>query len=682
MFFVGPKHYGGPLYMREDPEWPNVVLAMRMDGDPHWANTVLSMPMDGANDGTVFTDLKGNTVTRVGTPVTKTTNKAFGTASAYFVNSNDCLSLPTTTFLSSMGNVYTMEAWIYLESIGPYGSAVIGQSGNAGNQDQDFGVDGSGRLWFYQTYGMGTPGINLYGPSSLSLRTWHHVALVSTGTDVMLFQDGWMVASAPYTSGWASSANLPTIGRSLNGGYSQYVRYMTGFIDGLRITQGVARYTNHFELPMAPWPQGTSFIDEKGHTITVGGNTALSTTKSRTGGYSAYFDGSGDYLSIPDSDEWHFGAGDFTVECWFNIGATPSPYYFLAGQWNGPGFYGWELVANTTSVVFGYTADGSTDSYASVATTISLNTWYHVAFSRRGNVMYIGVNGQILGSPAITTTLANVSAPLYIGMNQNGGAWAINGHIDDLRITKGVGRYTTHFVPPERFSAHAETDPYFSNVVLGIHANGAAGSTVIPEVKGKTVTAFGNAALSATQARFGPTSLYFDGNVDGITIPYTTDFDFGAGNFTIEMWIYKTGNNVNGSRLWNANGDYYNHVDISIGDTGTLASYWSSTGNTWNVVAAPSIAAISNNVWTHIAVVRNGTNALAFVDGVMYTLSTGVGTTVLINGTGAGTSRSIGGQSGGVNRSFNGFIDDIRVTKGVARYTATFTPPRAPFPNW
>lgn len=192
----------------------------------------------------------------------------------------------------------------------------------------------------------------------------------------------------------------------------------------------------------------------------------------------------------------------------------------------------------------------------------------------------------------------------------------------------------------------------------------------------------GNAQLSATQSRFGPTACYFDGTGDCLTTPYTTDFDFGAGNFTIEMWIYKTANNANSSRLWNANGDYYNQVDVSVSSTGYLSSYMTSDGTSWNMLAAPSIALLTDNVWTHIAIVRSGGNILAFVGGTMYTLSTGFGTTALVNGTNGATTRSIGGQSGGVNRSFNGYIDDVRITKGIARYTANFTPPRAPFPNW
>lgn len=678
MLPVGPKFFDSPLYMREDPYWDKVVLAMHMDGDPYWANTVLSMPMDGADNGVVFTDLKGNTMTAGGGTVTRTINKAFGTASAYFDGVDDYIAFPSLNFLSSMGTIFTMEAWIYPMSVGAYGSAVIGQSGTAGNQDEDFGLNSSGALYYYKTNGMGGANITLAAPYPIPLTSWHHVALVFTGTEAMLFQDGTKVASTPWTETWATHGiNGPTIGRSLNTGYPQYVRRFHGYIDGVRITQGIARYTTHFELSTSPFPIGTAFTDEKGHTVTAGGNAVISTAQSRYNGYSAYFDGAGDYLSIPDSDEWWFGSGDFTVECWFRINATTGAHQQLCGQWNGPGMYGWQIVVSSalTTVDMGYSVDGTNTAGISAPATITVGTWYHMALSRRGNTIYLFIDGVVKYSGAFAVTMFNAAVPLYVGMNQHTSAWSMNGYIDDLRITKGIGRYISNFNPPPRFPSYTPTDPYYSSVVLRMPFNGAHGSTAITDEKGKAVTVVGNAQLSATQSRFGPTACYFDGNGDYLTTPSSTDFDFGTGDFTVECWVYV----------------------INVGNTGTfiarqqagasMAFQLRTSGSVQVIVRSPSGTDLLTlvgtttpvNTWFHLAASRASGTLRLFLDGVLvaqaastHNLTPTVARPLTI---GALDDTTVTGY-------FTGYIDDVRITKGVARYTAGFTSIRAPFPNW
>lgn len=230
------------------------------------------------------------------------------------------------------------------------------------------------------------------------------------------------------------------------------------------------------------------------------------------------------------------------------------------------------------------------------------------------------------------------------------------------------------------------SDPYFSNVSLLLHMDGSNGSTTFTDSSPspKTVTANLNAQISTSQSKFGGASGYF-GNANsysGLTIPYSSAFDFGAGDFTIECFVYKLSDNSNYSRIWSANADIYHQVDILIGNTGALAVTGTTTGSSWNAFSNSNIAIVSNNQLVHIAVVRSGGNVYAFIDGVRYTLTTTLGTSALVNGSGGATTRSIGGQTAGASaRSLNGYIDEFRVTKGVARYTANFTPPTAAFPN-
>jgi YD repeat-containing protein len=204
-----------------------------------------------------------------------------------------------------------------------------------------------------------------------------------------------------------------------------------------------------------------------------------------------------------------------------------------------------------------------------------------------------------------------------------------------------------------------------------------AGSTFVVEdslVHG-SVTAVDNAMLSTTQSKFGGASIAFDGNGDYLKIPYSTDFSFGAGDFTIETFLYKNGNNANISRIWNPNGDYYDGVSLNIDASGNFGAYVSTNGTAWTQ-SLPVVASLANGQWYHLAVTRSGGSVYAFVNGTRYTVTTALGTASLYSN--ASYPRVIGGQAG-VNRALNGYVDEFRITKGAARYTTNFTPPTAEF---
>ena len=219
-------------------------------------------------------------------------------------------------------------------------------------------------------------------------------------------------------------------------------------------------------------------------------------------------------------------------------------------------------------------------------------------------------------------------------------------------------------------------DLYWNSVVLAMHMN----DTLLTDGKGKTVALNGAVARSSSQSKFGVYSAYFDGNSSYLSVPYSSDFDFGAGDLTIEMWLYRTGTNANGSRFWNCGGDYYHQVELGIDASGNLVSYGSTNGVDWSAWSAPNIGAIPANTWTHVAVVLNGGTVTAYIDGSGTVLTSSLGNTVLVNGAGGASQRTIGGQSG-INRGYVGYIDDLRITKGVARYTSNFTPPGEAFPD-
>jgi hypothetical protein len=224
-------------------------------------------------------------------------------------------------------------------------------------------------------------------------------------------------------------------------------------------------------------------------------------------------------------------------------------------------------------------------------------------------------------------------------------------------------------------------DPlFFSNVSLLLHGDGTNGSTVIRDSSSRmnTVTAVGNAQISTAQSKFGGSSIAFDGTGDYLTVPSTgAPGDLGAGNFTVELWTFLV------SRINSFPCLVGNYTAFAAGSFALFAGHSSASTTQYQLAlngsGFPSINAgtIIYNAWAHIAVVRNGTTISLYVNG---TSVGSVTSSVNLNGT---TGALFIGTTGDglLSGAINGYIDDLRITKGVARYTGNFTPPTASFPD-
>lgn len=193
-------------------------------------------------------------------------------------------------------------------------------------------------------------------------------------------------------------------------------------------------------------PNGsTTFTDEsfkaRGN-ASVQGGTQVNTTLKKFGSGAIDPNGIGEWLSFSDSPDFDFGSGDFTVETWFAHDSTESDH--LISKWTTTGDQlSFALVVNSGSVQFFWSTTGANSVNVSTgAVTITLGTFYHVAFSRVGNTGYILFDGIIRNTVDMTgVTIFDSTALLRIGANGVGGG-DFNGQIDEVRITKGVGRYS------------------------------------------------------------------------------------------------------------------------------------------------------------------------------------------------------------------------------------------------
>jgi hypothetical protein len=228
-------------------------------------------------------------------------------------------------------------------------------------------------------------------------------------------------------------------------------------------------------------------------------------------------------------------------------------------------------------------------------------------------------------------------------------------------------------------------DPSRSNVSLLLHGNGTNGSTTITDNSPttKTVTAVGNAQISTAIADpFGNSSkgvIAFDGSGDYLTASSNAGFAFGSGDFTVEAWVRPT----TLSLAYDFAMVFDTRAVAGSPNQGILVAFTNATGvwifyeSTQNAIITTSSSAVVNQ-WQHIALSRSSTTWRFFVDGTQSgTLTNGanLGTfQPLLIGTARDTPDS--------DRNFPGYIDDFRITKGVARYTGDFTPPTAPFPDF
>ena len=219
-------------------------------------------------------------------------------------------------------------------------------------------------------------------------------------------------------------------------------------------------------------------------------------------------------------------------------------------------------------------------------------------------------------------------------------------------------------------------DPNISQVSLLLHGNGTNGSTTITDSSPspKAVTAVGNAQISTAIADpFGNSTrgvLAFDGTGDYLNISSNSAFGYGSSNFTIETWVYR---NVSTAVLVILDQRAAASVQLvpTLYINSTTLFYYANGSNriTGGVVPASQ--------WVHIALSRSGTSTRLFIDG----LQTGSTYTDTLNYIDSPVRIGDGNDGVSPTASFSGYIDDFRITKGIARYTSNFTPPTAPFPD-
>ena len=586
--------------------------------------------------------------------------------SNYFDGSGDTLTIPSPTTGFSLGTgEFTIEMWIYKTSA--VNAVLVDARSAASGLPWVIAIDASNFPYLYDN--------TVYASTvAVTLNSWSHVAVVRTSGVLKIFVNGVQGYSASY------SANLDRTAGLVIGDTVHAAAPMLGYISNLRIVKGTAVYTTAFTPPTTPLTaiantslltcQSTRMIDNSTNafTITAAGDTkprqfnpfgytaqsATSYTPSLHGG-SAYFDGTGDYLVCPATANISGTGYSWTVQGWFYPSAVNSTRGIIDG-WNG-GVGSSLLVRINTGYLECYVTGGSNTQTA--AAVIVINQWYHFALVKdvnNSNTVQLYLNGVKVGTPIANYTTSITSNIFGIGGNTSTGGEPFNGYLSDISITKGVAVYTSNFVPPAQTIGNYSTS-YPSSLLCNFNNGG-----IIDRHSTNVLETVGNAQLSTAVKKYGNASMYFDGS-SRITIPASPQWIFGTGDFTVEFWM-NTADTGAGLITPATTGAGYWALLINAS---TL--YWQNAYNSSNLKTA-SLSGYLNNTWAHIAIVRYSGNLYFYFNGT----AQGSATADSTNYSGAVNTLTIGYDSQG-NGYYAGYIDDLRITKGYARYTTTFTAP-------
>jgi len=613
------------------------------------------------------------TITSNGFPITRNGNTTQGTFSPFsqtgwgnYFNGSSSLATPATGQFSATGD-FTISCWVYIPA---FSTGVIVSSWASTASDQWMLVHESNGFIFY----VGAPQ-TLNAPNTAVTNQWMFLSVSRSGSALSMYANGSLIASN------TSSATIGNPNQSIlvgQRGFSGSPVYFTGYISDVRIVNGTAISGATVPTSPATAVSGTALLtcqsnrfrdaSTNNFTITANGSPSVqafspfnpsASWSAATYGGSGYFDGTGDYLSAASNAAFTLGSStDFCVEAWIYSTGTPGTDAVIAGTWqNGSSAFAnrWLLSLRTSGTVI-YWWD-STGSPGITYTGITTNQWVHIAVARSSSTITLYVNGVSRGTQT-TNQAYTTQDSLKIGGGITGTA-DFPGYISNFRLVVGSPVYTSAFTPPTApLTAITNTSLLLNYTNAGIY----------DATSKNDLETVGNAQISTTQSKFGGSSMAFDGTGDYLTTVSKQEIIIGTSTFTAEAWVYLTSSTTNqcifgGSSANNPFALYINSsTQIAVDQYGTSEITF-------------AVPTISLNAWYHVAVVRNSATTRVYLNG---TESTTGGVSDSRNFSGA--TNQIGANQTS-NRLLTGYIQDARITKGIARYTANFTAPTSAFPT-
>ena len=414
--------------------------------DQYAANCVLALPLVGSTND-VSNQINSGSTTKI---ATSSSVDPSSTQSNFYAGSHHWSANSDTLQYAQQGDElvfgtgdFTIELWFYDDD---------GHNGGGGGRcylfDNRIGGSVVGDPPQVAGWVDNSNEINLGAASTIEIQNvdtnnrWIHYAAVRSSGTVTLYIDGVAKASISDTTDYPN--NGIGVGRATDGGYG-----WAGYIQDFRVYKGVAKYTSNF-IPASTKPDILPDTPSG-----VSGSSKL--TKITDGAVS--FDGTGDYLSVADSDDFDLAGNNWTIEAFvYHSNTNYLAYEGIMAQWAlGSGTARtWTLEtvgSGATSDLEFYYYDTSNNFVGPVqGGTLSKNRWHHVAACRSGNTIRMFIDGVMHGSgTSISVNIKNSTDPLTVGggvavINNTTGNW--NGFISNARLVNGTALYTSNFTPP------------------------------------------------------------------------------------------------------------------------------------------------------------------------------------------------------------------------------------------
>ena len=693
--------FATPSLFAVDNDFYNVELLLNMDqtsnSDNYYGNSSLILGTPGLEntddpysvqtklllhgDGIAIVDssLNPKSITRANSPYTVSDNR-FGTGSIRFTGNNYLTMGSSNDFSVGTGD-FTVELFIKFKSINTHNPIC--------NSTNDINSADNGK--WYINY---MPSAGLYlgrhsgGGSattswSAAVDVWYHLAFVRESGTIRIFIDG-----VEQTVTDATSFNNVNFNQS--GFLVGKVTTLSGLdaqIDEFRFTKGVAR---NITVPTVAYPNPTSpfkDLSSNSKNVIVIGQPLISSYSDAPSAAPTNIVAS-QQSGGPLRLDWDFAFPllvDYVVQYSEDGGINWNTVNDGVSTNNNAtinladGFYIFRIAATNS---FG---QGPWSETKDVTLPIPATVEYLVVAGGGGGGNDMGggggAGGLITNVSGATSGGGSTAEPtLYLAENVNtfnvvvgaGGSGAPAG-------TGGVGTNGGNSI------ISIKEDSYLNNVSLLLNANGNNNSTTFTDssTKNISVTSVGGAKISTAKSKFGGASIFFNGSTDGLVFPNTSNaFTFDS-DFTWETWVNFTALPTNGQayglficREWVASTSSFQFLFLNDGSykvAGTLSSGSTDYNVSWVCPEEPS-----TNVWYHVAMARQGDDVKVYWNG------TEMGSSQSAPGplNAPTVNPTIGYRGGEYNDLyFNGYLDDIRITKGLARYTSNFTPPIYQLPS-
>lgn len=592
---------------------------------------------------------------------------------------------------------FTIEMWVWLDYASIANGAELTLCGNNGTDNEmwfavtNYGNSATGAEYNFQVGGSSSwdTTVRTTGSAANKLRQWIHLAVtckdVSGTRTINIWENGTSVASATTT------VNIPNTNSQLSflGRPQTHGQYTKGYIHDVRVTKGNAEYTTSFSVPTVKSVSTSNttllalrkpFIADEltnplDGEIAAGDPTMEPFTPYDYEEYSASnFAGSLEMpngtlasleISETDGSALELGNSDFSMECWlYRTGASPSSWGIL--YLNGDGSH---MIDTQTDDIprFRWTNSGQGSGWQNALSSndeAPLNMWTHILVTRDSNTLRIFRDGVLKNSTSLSASIKDLNASKYLG----GGtvsSQTLSGYLADFRLIKGSvpsGYQTSSTTADTRvFTPPTEPVSNVTNTVTLMQFDEAA--IVDKSQMLERIQVNGNVKSSSAQTKNSSTSIAFDGSGDYL---YFDSHDHvpnrvAGTDFTIEFWIYL--NNISAEQniietgTFSASSGWTVYV---LGTSGRLDMYPNHT----------NLTTLAAQTWYHIAIENFGGTIKCFKDGTS-TYSASMVASSPVNSVTVGSR----GQTGNY---LNGYIEDLRLTKGYARYQGTnFTAPTA-----